>query len=323
MKHMDIVALGEMLVDFVSVKGEDAGKIYLEGNAGGAPANVLAMAAKLGRKTAFIGKVGRDSFGQYLRDSVAGCGVDVSAMVSGDEPTTLAMVTLDKTGNRAFSFYRHETADVMLTQQEVDIALVEGSRLFHFGTVSMAAQPAAATTLATAEKARTAGVKISFDPNYRPFLWKDEGAAIAAMHRGLALANYVKVSDEEATLLSGEKDPEKAAAALQARYGFDLLCVTLGPRGCVGISPASRVLLPTYDVPTIDTTGAGDAFWGAVLHRLLKANGKAIGEAVMRDLLLFGNAAGSIVTTKHGAILPQPTEKEILHCIKNERFLEQ
>lgn len=321
MKTYDIVALGESLVDFVTVKGEDPAKIYLEGNAGGAPSNVLAMAAKLGRGTAFIGKVGRDAFGSYLKERIRATGVDVSGMSTGGEPTTLAMVSLDEKGNRSFSFYRNQTADVMLRPLEVEDAFLENCRIFHFGSVSLTSQPACGTTLQAVQKAKAAGAKISFDPNYRPFLWENQQDAVAAITQGLELADYVKLSDEEAMLVGGQESPEKAALTLMVKYGFTFMAVTLGPKGCLGLSSSARVSQPTYDVETLDTTGAGDAFWGAVLHQLLELEAAPIDEKALKELLCFGNAAGSLVTTAHGAIAPQPTEKEIRACMKKVKLL--
>lgn len=322
MKKFDIIALGECLIDFVSVKGKEKDKLYLEGSTGGAPANVLAAASRLGRSTSFIGKVGKDSFGQFAMNYVAESGVDTSAMVTGNQPTTLAMVTLDSHGDRSFSFYRHGTADVMLEQDEIQFQLIEHCRIFHFGSVSMTTDPARSSTIAAAQAARKAGVMVSFDPNYRAFLWESEQDAIRAMEQGIELADYAKLSDEEATMITGEKDPEKAALSLITKYELKFVAVTLGPKGCVGISPAARVKLPTYDLPVVDTTAAGDAFWGAALHSLLKYGAEQpLSEKKLTSLLQFSNASGSLATTKRGAIPSLATEEEILHCIKTAPLL--
>ncbi len=315
MKKWDIVAVGESLIDFVSTKGADASKLYMEGSAGGAPANMLAMAAKLGRKTAFISKVGRDTFGDYIKQSVKDSGVDVSGVVSGKELTTLAMVTLDSRGDRKFAFYRENTADVMLREHEVDYSLVENCRVFHFGTVSMVQDPAMSTTLACAQRAKAAGAKISFDPNYRPFLWEREEDAIEAIKKGMELADYVKVSEEEATLVTGKEDPEKAALHLFSKYHFELLMVTLGPKGSIGISAETRLNVPAYEVKVLDTTGAGDAFWGTVLNSRLASKQATVGEKEMERLLQYGSIAGSLATSKYGAIQAQPTMEEIEACL--------
>ncbi len=323
MAKYDIVSLGESLLDFVMLKGKPDAKISLEGNAGGAPANVLAAAAKLGRKTAYISRVGADPFGEFFIDRLAETGVDVSGIVKGPEPTTLAMVALDKRGDRSFRFYRGETADVMLKESEVRMELVTAGRVFHFGTLSMAAEPVYSATISAVKKAREAGAAISFDPNYRPVLWKDEKSAVAVMEEGIALADYVKVSEEEAEMLTGEKDPEKAALQLLTKYDLHFVVVTLGPKGCVGLSPKARVRMPTFDLPTVDTTGAGDAFWGAALHRLLAYRGSGgVEEKAMGELLKYANAAGSLVTTQYGAVPALATEEQILRCVEKERFLQ-
>lgn len=322
MKKFDVVALGECLIDFLVTKGKDPAKMGLEGAAGGAPANVMAALAKLERTTSYITKVGRDAFGAFLKERVEASGVDVSGMVFGDEPTTLAMVSLDKSGNRSFSFYRNETADVMLQEYEVNTGLVKNCRIFHFGGVSMTTEPARGTTLAMAALAKEAGARISFDPNHRPFLWQNESDSVAAMEMGIKLADYVKVSDEEAFMLTGEAEPEKAALTLLTKYELRFVAVTLGPAGCVGLSPKARVKLPTYDVPCVDTTGAGDAFWGAALHCLLKQGEAKLAEKSLTDLLKFCNAAGSLATTKYGAIPALATEAEILNCVNNVKMLE-
>ncbi len=317
----DVVAVGECLVDCVVRSGAGAAKLEIEGNAGGAPANVLAMAAKLGRKAAFISKVGSDAFGSYLMDSVASAGVDTHAMVKSSAPTTVAMVALDESGNRSFAFYRNGTADVLLEPKEVDMQLVCSSKIFHFGSVSLTDEPARTATLMAASRAREAGVKISFDPNYRPLLWKDEKAALVAMHEGMAMADFVKVSDEEAEMLSGEQDPQEAGKALMARYNMDFLAVTLGPKGCIGFTKNECVAMASYDVKTVDTTGAGDAFWGAVLHRLLQSELSKMSKQQLEELLMYGNAAGSCATIGYGAIAPQPSDEEIRSCMAKAEFL--
>ncbi len=321
-KVFDIAAVGESLIDFVAVGGCEKDTISLQGNAGGAVANVLAMGAKLGRKTALISKVGKDAFGDFLVANIAASGVNTAAMVRGQELTTLAVVSLDGAGNRSFSFYRNQTADVMLRADELDDTVLEGCRIFHFGSVSMVAEPARTATLQAVRRAKNAGAKISFDPNYRAFLWACEEDALAAMREGMELADYVKMADEEATMLSGEANPEKAALALQTQYQLAFAAVTLGPGGSVGISPLVRQHHAAYDLPCVNTTGAGDAFWGAVLHRLLEVGDADIGPAVMKNLLSWGNAAGSLVTTAHGAIAPQPARAQIERCIKEEKLFE-
>lgn len=320
---MDITALGECLIDFVSMPGKNDGKIHMEGNPGGAPANALAAAAKLGRKTAFIGKVGQDSFGNLLRETIEKAGIDARNLIAGNEPTTLAMVTLDETGNRSFGFYRNQTADVMLRLDEVNLEQVKKSTVFHFGTVSMTANPAAETTLEVAKAAKQAGVLISFDPNYRQLLWENPALAIQAMQQGMELADYVKVSDEEAEMITGEKNPEKAAIQLQNTYNLSVVAVTLGEKGCVGATKNRCLAIPTYKLPCVDTTGAGDAFWGAALHRLLAVqNVSEMSENELAELLRYANAAGTLATTQYGAIPALATEEEIYQCMQTAPLLQ-
>lgn len=322
-KKYDIVGLGESLIDFVPVKGKGAGKLIMEGNTGGGPPNVLAAAAKLGRKTALISRVGNDGFGSFIKDNIEQSGVDISGVVTGTEPTTLAMVTLDKTGERSFSFYRNQTADIMLSEYDVDMDIVENAKILHFSTVSMAAEPSRSATIAAVKHAKQAGVKLAFDPNYRPFLWKNEQDALDAIEEGIRYADFVKLAAEEAELLTGESNPEKAALAVISRYSLQFVAVTMGAEGCVGITPKARVRQPAYDVICVDTTGAGDAFWGATLHQLIKAGlDTELTEKRMISLLSFSNAAGSLATTRFGAVPAMATEEEIIKCVQGKKCIE-
>ncbi len=322
MPKYDIVAIGDILIDFVNLTKAGDGAVALSGNAGGAPANVLCAAAKLGLKTVFIGRVGRDAFGAFLKRTLDGAGVDTSALVEGEEPTTLAMVSLDETGDRSFSFYRNGTADVSLQESDVDMRLVADARMFHFGAVSLTDEPARTATFAAVTAARQAGVPVSFDPNYRPLLWRNRDEAVAMMKKGASLADYLKVSDEEAVLLTGERDMKAAARALLAQCGAKLAAVTMGPGGCIGAAGNACVHVPAYDVPCVDTTGAGDAFWGAALSRILRLPaGAVLDEETLRGVLCFANAAGSLVTTRYGAIPAMPDERAVLACAAGGKTL--
>ena len=214
----DIVALGESLIDFTPAGINEMGMPLFSQNPGGAPANVLAMASKLGRSTAFVGKVGRDAFGRFLQEHMEKAGIDCSALRRDDRvPTTLAFVQLDEYGDRSFSFYRDPGADVMLRPEEVDDTLLEGCRIFHFGSVSLTKEPCRGTTLWAARRARAAGALISYDPNYRPFLWPSVEAARRALCAALELTDILKVSEEEMCLLTGESTLPGGAEKLQAR----------------------------------------------------------------------------------------------------------
>ena len=288
-------------------------------NPGGAPANVLVMAGKLGAKTAFVGKVGSDPFGSFLKETLQNEGVDVSGMVVSQEvPTTLAFVQLDEKGDRTFSFYRNPGADVCLRADEVDETVLNQSRIFHFGSVSLTDEPSRTATLESVKKAKKAGAVVSYDPNYRPALWREESLAVREMTRALELADIVKASEEELSLLTGESDLERGSRKLLER-GPVLAVVTRGPKGAYYRTGRVCGSVSTFDVPTVDTTGAGDAFWGALLSRLCGKKREDISRMTREELeqaVVFANAAGSLATMKKGAIPSLPTREEIEACVR-------
>lgn len=315
---IDVLALGEVLIDFTPAGENGQGITLFARNPGGAPANVLAMNAKLGGKTAFIGKVGQDDFGLFLRQTLVENNIDVSGLVADEKvPTTLAFVQLDSRGDRSFTFYRNPGADVMLRGQEVRRELIDECVIFHFGSVSMTNDPSRTATLEAVEYARQAGKLVSFDPNYRPLLWEDEAQARAQMAKGISMADLLKVSDEEMTLLTGETDVSRGSKLLLAQ-GPALVLVSLGADGSFYRNDICSGRLPTYNVKTVDTTGAGDAFMGAI-HYMLR--GKTAGQLrvmsqnELETVLSFANAAGSLTTTRGGAIPAMPTMSEIEACM--------
>ena len=321
MQRYDITAVGESLIDFVTLPGSDPQKLSIEGNPGGAPANVLAAGAKLGLRTAFIGKLGQDAFGRFLAGVMRDAGVDTRGVVfSAEAPTTLAFVSLDEKGDRSFSFYRQNTADVRLEPKELDRELIASSRILHFGSVSLTDSPAREATLAAARYAREQGVAVSYDPNLRPLLWKDLNEAKVMIAQGLDLADYAKVSEEELEFLAGEADVEDGMARLMEGRRLRLLVTTMGPRGCAcRTAEGLCVYAPAYDVKSVDTTGAGDTFWGAALHCIL-TEGRDVEDWSMGRLsamLRFANAAGSLSTTRRGAIPAMPGREEIEACVKS------
>ena len=320
----DVVAIGESLIDFTPSGENELGMQLFARNPGGAPANVLAMNAKLGGKTAFIGKVGKDDFGAFLKKTMSDAGIDVSGLAETAEvPTTLAFVQLNEKGDRSFTFYRKPGADVCLTQEEVSDTLLHNCRIFHFGSVSLTDEPCKTATLYAAQKAKQAGAVISYDPNYRPLLWNSEQRAKQEIINALPLADIVKVSQEEMTLLTGETELSKGAKAL-ARHGAAVVLITLGPQGAFYHTPTGSGLLPTYDVMTVDTTGAGDAFLGALLYRIADRTLPQLKE-MERDeweaILAFANAAGSMTTTAKGAIPAMPTLEQITRCMHEVKTL--
>lgn len=320
----DIVALGESLIDFTPGGSNDLGMQLFACNPGGAPANVLAMYAKLGGDTAFIGKVGDDDFGHFLRNTMKNAGIDVSALVLTKQArTTLAFVQLTDQGDRSFSFYRKPGADVLLRADEVDIETLAHCKVFHFGAVSLTDEPCRSATIYAARVAQKAGAIISYDPNYRPLLWDDPAQAKKEMLAALPLADIIKVSEEEMELLTGCTDLNAGATAL-ARYGAVLVLVTLGPKGAYYRAPSGSGLLPTYDVDTIDTTGAGDAFLGALLWCLKDKSAEALAAMPKQEwerAVAFANAAGSLTTTKKGAIPAMPDYAAIKKCMETEKRL--
>jgi len=323
-KNYNIVATGECLLDVFAEKSQDGKSISMKGNPGGAPLNVLAQAAKLGLKTAYITKISDDDFGAFLKSGLEKAGIDTDGVVvSKDCLTTLAIVSLDEKGNRSFRFYREKTADVMLNKNEINYNLIKNAEVFHFGSVSMTAEPARSATLAAASKAKEFGLFISFDPNLRIPLWSDLNEAREIIINGLKMADLVKVSDDELVFLTGHGDLEKGMAEIADRFKLKLLTVTLGPKGCICYVNGKIVKEPTFDVKTVDTTGAGDSFWGAMLYQLI-SNQKDIlsySEKEISELIRFSNAAGSLTTTIKGAANAMPDKQSIIECIKNAPFL--
>lgn len=314
MAMIDVVALGELLIDFTPAGVSEQGACLLARNAGGAPANVLAMLSILGKKTALIGKVGKDGFGTFLKETLEKNGIDVSGLIiSENEPTTLAFVQLNERGERSFDFYRRNSADVMLREDEVSERLLQECRLFHFGSVSMTEEPARSATLHAAERAKKLGKMISYDPNFRPALWKSRTEAVKVMRSGLSFADVVKVSDDEAELLTGEKDFLKGAKLL-VDGGVKLALVTAGEQGTWYASISGYTgHVPSAAVQVADTTGAGDTFFGALLGQLLDCDRplEEIPETRLYEMIRFANVAGALCTTGRGAIASMPSREQI------------
>lgn len=317
-KCFDIAAIGELLIDFTQIEAVHDKAVY-ERNPGGAPANVLVAAGRLGKRTALISKVGDDSFGRFLKETVEAEGVCTRGLVvSAEHPTTLAFVTLDAGGDRTFDFMRRGSADVMLSADELDRELLNSCKVLHFGSVSLTDEPARSATFEAVKAAKAAGAVISYDPNYRPPLWKDSAESVRLMRKGLEYADIVKVSDNELELLTGETDYQAGLRKL-LEIGARFALITLGAEGCCYASAAGETgYVPAFKVNTIDTTGAGDTFTGAVLSGLLDCNFNP-GDGELRDIVAFANAAGALNTTKRGAISAMPSYEEICAlCGKNK-----
>ena len=318
---IDVVALGELLIDFAARSTDPAGYPTMAANPGGAPGNFLAALNAYGKKTAFLGKVGNDAFGQLLCNTLRTAGIETKGILVDDSVfTTLAFVTFDEKGDRSFDFYRTNSADVMLRKEEVPVELLRSSRIFHFGSVSMTAEPTRDATLYAARRAKELGALISYDPNFRPALWSDREEAIRVMRTGLAFADIVKVSDEEVELLTGHKDYLAGARAL-VDTGAKLALVTAGEQGTWYASASGDAgHVPSITVNAIDTTGAGDTFLGALLSELLDCGEslEQLSAEKLREIIRFANAAGALCTTGRGAIASMPKREQILHCLEGE-----
>jgi fructokinase len=321
----DVVALGELLIDFTPAGWSDQQHPLYAQNPGGAPANVLACLNKLGHRTAFIGKVGQDQFGESLKAHLAAAGIDTQGLVLTRQcPTTLAFVHLSARGDRSFSFYRNPGADLLLQADEVRLDLIDTCRIFHFGAVSLTGEPARSATLAAVHHARTHGRLISFDPNLRLMLWDSVEDARRTVLAVLPVVDMLKISEEELQVLTGETDLECGGRwLLQAYPLLQLVLITLGPDGAFAMNAQASCRHPAFAVNTIDTTGAGDAFTGGILHQVLRLD-KPVAACTAADLerfLAFANAAGSLATTRRGAIPAMPDLAEIEDCLAHTALL--
>ena len=308
----DIITIGEILIDLTQTGINEQGIPEYASNPGGAPANLAVAAAKLGAKTAFMGKVGNDSFGSYLKECLISNGVDTKGVVTDSVlHTTLAVVSVDKTGERSFSFYRDPGADVNLTKEDIDLKLLTDTKFFHFGSVSLTTDPARSTTLYAVKKAKEAGACISYDPNFRPSLWSNEKEAIRQMTEPLSLVDVIKVSEEELPLLTGTVDAEKGSQILMQK-GISLILVTLGEKGAFYRLGTHTGHVPGVPCKVADTNGAGDTFFGAVLAGLSKTEKlQEISTAELERIIAIANKAASITTSRHGAIPAMPTKEEL------------
>ena len=309
---IDITAVGEILIDLTQSGVNELGIPVFAANPGGAPANLAVAAARLGASTAFIGKVGTDSFGTFLRNTLTENKVDVSGMVTDPHNrTTLAVVALDKFGERTFSFYRDPSADVNLRAEEISEEQLKNTKFLHFGSVSLTTDPARSATLYAAETAKKHGAIISYDPNYRASLWSDEATAIERMLEPLGLVDVLKVSDEELPLLTGTTDLE-AGSQILADKGIRLVLVTLGANGAFYRFGGKTGHVPGVKVKVGDTNGAGDTFFGATLAQLAKFERlDDITTDALEQIISVSNKAASITTSRHGAIPAMPSFEEV------------
>lgn len=313
MGRYDVAALGELLIDFTQNGFSSQGNPVFEANPGGAPCNVLAMLQKLGRKTVFIGKVGRDGFGFQLEGALREAGIATEGLCFDDEVhTTLAVVQKKEDGDRDFSFYRKPGADMMLREDEVREDLIRGAGILHFGSLSLTDEPVRKATQRAVRVAEDAGILLSFDPNLRKPLWAGEDEAREQIRYGLRHCHILKISDDELVWLTGEPDYDRAMERLRAEFPIPLIFLSMGRDGSRAYCGEQTAEMPSFLTGrTIETTGAGDTFMGCVLHQILNIGYRGLGRQELEGMLRFANAAASLITTRRGALRVMPEEAEI------------
>ena len=312
---MDVVALGELLIDFTCKTTDADGYPTMEAHPGGAPANFLAALTKFGAKTALIGKVGTDAFGKMLLGTLEQAGISTQGMISTDEVfTTLAFVTFDDQGDRSFSFSRKPGADTCLSFEEIDLSLIDEAKIFHFGTLSLTDDPARTATQKCVAYAKEKGKLITYDPNLRKPLWKDLEVAKEQLLWGLTQADVVKISDEEVEFLFGLGVQEGAQYILE-NFPVKLVFVTCGAEGCWFQNQKAQGHVPSLSgIKVIDTCGAGDIFGGSVLWKLLQTGmaPQDLEEAQLIEAVRFACTSASLSTTRSGGISSVPKYEEVL-----------
>jgi len=320
MRKYDVVALGELLIDFTQNGVSGQGNPLFEANPGGAPCNVLAMLAKLGQKTAFVGKVGKDFFGELLRSTITEVGINADNLYMDEEVhTTLALVHTYPDGDRDFSFYRNPGADMMLREDELDEDLLKNTEIFHFGTLSMTDEGVRNATKKAVAIAKESGALISFDPNLRPLLWKSLEDAKEQAAYGFSICDILKISDNEIQWFTGEENFDAGICKLRKQYDIPLIMLSMGKEGSRAYYKDMHVeAAPFLQEKTIETTGAGDTFGACCLHHVLEYGLENFDEQKLMQMLLFANAAASIVTTRKGALRVMPTKEEVEALMNNQ-----
>lgn len=321
-KKYDVIALGELLVDFTMNGKSTQGNSVFEACPGGAPCNVLAMLSKYGKKTSFIGKVGNDTFGTMLEETLKTAGIDTSHLYKDENVnTTLAFVTTLPGGEREFSFYRNPGADMMLTEEDIDEEYIKSGKIFHFGTLSMTHEGARAATKEALYIAKKNDMLISFDPNLRPLLWDTMGNARKQMAYGLTYCDILKISDNEIQFFTGISDYDEAVNRLLEEYHIPLVLLTLGKEGSRAYYKGKRTDAAGFKVNSIEATGAGDTFMGAALAYILDHDIHNLTDEEIKEMLVKANAAAAIVTTRKGALKSMPEIEETERLIE-EKYAE-
>lgn len=324
MEKYDVLALGELLIDFTENGISGQGNPVLEANPGGAPCNVLAMLNRLGKRTGFIGKVGNDMFGSQLEDALREVGIDTRGLKRDREVhTTLAFVHTGEDGDREFSFYRNPGADMMLTEADLDAEMLENCRIFHFGTLSMTHEGCREATRKAILAAKKSGALLSFDPNLREPLWESLEDARKQVFYGLQHCQILKISDNEIQWLTGKEDFDEGICSIQEEFHIPLILLSMGKAGSRAYHNGIRVEEPAYiQENTIETTGAGDTFHACILNYVLEHGWKEYNEAELKEMLRFANAAASLITTRKGALRVMP-EREEVETLAGERRVQK
>lgn len=317
-KRFDVSALGELLIDFTQNGLSGQGNYMFEANPGGAPCNVLAMLSKLGKQTAFIGKVGNDFLGRHLKTVVESVGINTQNLLMDDEVhTTLAFVHTLEDGDRDFSFYRNPGADINLKPSEVQEEIIASSRLFHFGSLSLTHDSVREATKRALRVAKENGCMVSFDPNLREPLWHSLEEAKEQIHFGMGQCDVLKISDNEIVWFTGQNDYDRGIQELQSHYDIPLILLSMGKDGSRAYYQGMRVEAETFSQDkTIETTGAGDTFCACILNYILDHGIDGLTEENLMDMLIFANAAACLVTRKKGALRVMPSEMEIKELIQ-------
>lgn len=325
-KEFDVIALGELLIDFTQNGISDCGNWLMEANPGGAPCNVLAMLTKLGHKTSFIGQVGNDMFGKMLKERVSSIRIDVQNLVFSDEyNTTLAFVHTAPDGDRDFSFYRKTGADAFLSKDKINPELIKKTKILHYGSLSMTNETVNEATEFALQTAKENGILLSFDPNLRKPLWNSIEEAKERIWYGISMCDILKIAEEELELITDEPTIEKGIEKIRQKYSIPLITVTKGKYGSDCFYADGKTELkssvPTFsNVKTIDTTGAGDTFCACILHEILENGYKNFTQDRLTQMLTFANAAASLITTKKGALCVMPTRQQIEELMDSARM---
>lgn len=316
----DVCALGELLIDFTENGESRQGNPLMEANPGGAPCNVLAMLAKQGYKTAFIGKVGDDMFGKMLEDTLCDAGISTAGLVKDKNVnTTLAFVHTLKDGDREFSFYRKPGADMMLCENEVNMEIIKNSKVFHFGSLSMTNEICENATKAAIKTAEENKLLITFDPNLREKLWESLDKAKEKISYGLKHCDILKISDDEIQWFTGEKNFDRALEKLENEYHIPLVFLTLGKNGAYAYTKGKKVFCSGIKAHTTETTGAGDTFLGCITGKILEKGWREYPEDELKEMLMFACTAAGLITERKGALKVMPEMKEILSVMADNK----